>query len=189
MVFASGPALGGRGQTILRPVHLERPEAERFRVLDGEHALAFCVERLALEAFADHRMRVPILPSCPFCGRVAAGEVTDSLGEAVAFPDSFPVARGHALVAPRRHVCDLLELTGAEWRDVWLLVEKVAARLRAEDGADGLNLGANIGVAAGQTVSHAHVHVIPRLHGDVPDPRGGVRCVIPARARYWEDRA
>jgi len=62
----------------------------------------------------------------------------------------------------------------------------VAARLRAERAPDGYNLGVNVGAAAGQTVDHAHLHVIPRYRGDVADPRGGIRWIIPGRARYWE---
>ena len=126
---------------------------------------------------------------CPLCARIAAGEaVAESPdGLAVALRDAYPVAEGHTLVIPRRHEPDLLGLTGAEAASLWALVQEVARSVLAETGADGLNVGVNAGPAAGQTVMHVHVHVIPRRHGDVPDPRGGVRWVLHQRAVYWED--
>ncbi len=71
-------------------------------------------------------------------------------------------------------------------RDLWNLVRELGGRLLSEDGVDGLNVGVNIGRAAGQTVDHAHVHVIPRQTGDLADPRGGVRWVLPNRAAWWD---
>ena len=73
--------------------------------------------------------------------------------------------------------------------DVWRLVAAVRERLLAERRPDGFNIGLNVGEAGGQTVAHAHVHVIPRFLGDVADPRGGVRWVIPARAAYWRNES
>lgn len=103
---------------------------------------------------------------------------------AVAFADAFPVTAGHLLVVPRRHVERVEHLTDAEWSGVFGLVRALAVGLTAE----GLNIGVNSGAAAGQTVAHAHVHLIPRSTGDVADPRGGVRHVIPHRADYWSSR-
>ena len=71
--------------------------------------------------------------------------------------------------------------------DVWRLVSDVRGALESEVRPDGFNVGVNDGEAAGQTVPHAHVHVIPRFSGDVPDPRGGLRWVLPDRAQYWEE--
>jgi predicted RNase H-like nuclease/diadenosine tetraphosphate (Ap4A) HIT family hydrolase len=122
---------------------------------------------------------------CPFCSRIASGQVTAESEHAVAFPDGFPVSRGHALVVPRRHVASVCELTEAEQADLWRLAARVRARLAAELAPAGFNIGLNDGAAAGQTVPHAHAHVIPRYDGDVPDPRGGVRWVIPEKAPYW----
>jgi diadenosine tetraphosphate (Ap4A) HIT family hydrolase len=90
------------------------------------------------------------------------------------------------LVVSRRHEPDFLALDPAEQQAVLALAAEVAARLRAERAPDGYNLGVNVGAAAGQTVDHAHLHVIPRYRGDVADPRGGIRWIIPGRARYWE---
>jgi len=123
--------------------------------------------------------------TCPFCTRVEGGDLAASSDLAAAFPDAYPVSPGHSLVVPRRHVADLFALSVDELRSVWDLVAEVRRRLEAERRPDGFNVGVNAGAAAGQTVEHAHVHVIPRYLGDVADPRGGVRWVVPAKARYW----
>jgi diadenosine tetraphosphate (Ap4A) HIT family hydrolase len=125
---------------------------------------------------------------CPFCARIDVGDVAGSSQGAVAIPDAYPVAPGHTLVCPRRHVEDLFHLTDDEWDEVWSLVRVMRRELAATLDADGWNIGVNIGPAAGQTVEHAHVHLIPRRSGDVADPRGGVRWVLPERAAYWSGR-
>jgi diadenosine tetraphosphate (Ap4A) HIT family hydrolase len=104
---------------------------------------------------------------------------------AFAFGDGYPVAQGHTLVIPRSHVPSVFHLGSAEQAAVWDLVAQVRARLVQASSPDAFTIGVNDGVAAGQTVPHAHVHVIPRWNGDVPDPRGGVRWVIPGKAAYW----
>ena len=126
--------------------------------------------------------------SCPFCQRVESGEgLGPSTEHSVSFPDSFPVSEGHMLVIPRRHVARAEELAEEEWADLFGLVKVVTAEAAAVPGVEGVNVGLNSGEAAGQTVFHAHVHVIPRRSGDVEDPRGGVRGVIPATADYWSE--
>lgn len=129
---------------------------------------------------------VSITP-CPFCARIASDQALLRDGAAVAIPDAFPLNPGHSLVVPRRHVADLFSLPAVEQADVWRLVATVRERVLAERHPDGFNVGLNVGAAAGQTVDHAHVHVIPRFRGDVSDPRGGVRWVVPVRAAYWKD--
>lgn len=126
------------------------------------------------------------MSGCPFCTRTASGPLTAESPTAAAFPDGFPVGPGHTLVVPRRHVEDLFALGAGELAAVWAMVGTVREILSADlsPAPDGFNIGANVGAAAGQTVAHAHVHVIPRFVGDVADPRGGVRRVIPGRARY-----
>jgi diadenosine tetraphosphate (Ap4A) HIT family hydrolase len=104
---------------------------------------------------------------------------------AVAFFDAFPVTNGHALVVPKRHVESLYALPPEEQQAVWALVREARSRLALELRPDGFNIGVNDGTAAGQTIMHAHVHVIPRRNGDVPDPRGGIRWIMGERARYW----
>ena len=125
---------------------------------------------------------------CPFCERVESGEGIGASTElSVSFPDGFPVSEGHTLVIPRRHVARPEELSEEEWADLFELVRQVTAEAAALPGVEGVNVGFNSGEAAGQTVFHAHVHVIPRRTGDVEDPRGGVRGVITAEADYWSE--
>jgi diadenosine tetraphosphate (Ap4A) HIT family hydrolase len=85
-------------------------------------------------------------------------------------------------------VFSIYDLIVAEYNAVWDLVSQVRQRLVADIRPDGFNIGLNDGVAAGRTVMHAHVHVIPRWNGDVSDPRGGIRWVIPDKASYWKKR-
>lgn len=126
-------------------------------------------------------------PDCIFCQRIALGKVLLSNEHAVAFEDGFPVSHGHTLIVPRRHEADLLELKQEEQAAIWALVAPVRQMVEAADRLpDGYNIGVNVGAAAGQTIAHAHLHVIPRWHGDVADPRGGVRWVVPSKAAYWK---
>lgn len=101
--------------------------------------------------------------------------------------DKYPVSPGHSLVIVRRIVARFIELTADEKARLMTWVDWCIAHLEhtLEPKADGFNVGLNDGTAAGQTVAQLHVHVIPRFHGDVPDPRGGVRWVVPAKACYW----
>jgi diadenosine tetraphosphate (Ap4A) HIT family hydrolase len=127
-----------------------------------------------------------VSPDCPFCQLDQLNTVrTDQ--HAIAFRDRFPVSHGHTLVIPRSHVESLYDAPSAERRAVWQLVEAVRAELARELRPDGFTIGINDGAAAGQTVGHAHVHIIPRYSGDVPDPRGGIRWVIPQAAPYWSE--
>lgn len=100
---------------------------------------------------------------------------------AIAFRDAYPVAPGHTLVTPRRHVRTILDTTPEEYAACFALAREVVSQLRDELAPDGFNLGVNVEVAGGQSVWHAHIHVIPRFAGDNPDPLGGVRNVIPRR--------
>ena len=126
--------------------------------------------------------------ACVFCHRLAAGDLVAENAFAAAFFDAFPLSPGHCLAVSRRHESNFLALTPAEQAAVWALVPLVQSRIERDHVPDGYNLGINIGEAAGQTIAHAHLHVIPRYRGDVPDPRGGIRLIIPAKARYWADR-
>ncbi|WP_164008768.1 DEAD/DEAH box helicase family protein [Pyxidicoccus trucidator] len=108
---------------------------------------------------------------------------------AFAIRDGFPVSPGHTLVIPRRLVATWFEATPEEQRAIFELVEVVRHGLEAELRPQGYNIGINVGAAAGQTVFHLHVHVIPRFQGDMADPRGGVRHVIPGRGNYLTGQA
>ncbi len=124
---------------------------------------------------------------CPLCRVAAAAGKRDSRGLVAAFRDIFPVSEGHTLIAPLRHVGDFFDLTGEEERGVMELLRTCAAELRAEFSPAGFNVGVNVGYQAGQTIDHVHMHLIPRYEGDVPDPRGGIRWVLPEKAVYWEE--
>jgi len=103
---------------------------------------------------------------------------------AFAIRDNYPVTLGHTLVITKREVPTWFDASPAEQRAVLALLDEVKAALDAELQPDGYNVGFNAGAAAGQTVDHLHVHVIPRFDGDMDDPRGGVRHVLPARGNY-----
>jgi diadenosine tetraphosphate (Ap4A) HIT family hydrolase len=100
--------------------------------------------------------------------------------------DKFPLNPGHALIVPNRHVASWFEASVEERAALMRGVEVCKAEIEKHHRVDGYNVGFNDGAAAGQTVFHLHVHVIPRLKGDVADPRGGIRYVVPERARYWD---
>jgi len=104
---------------------------------------------------------------------------------AIAFLDAYPVTNGHTLVVPRRHVPSIYELAATEQSELWETVSKTRTFLMERFKVDSLNIGVNDGIAAGRTIDHAHVHVIPRRLGDVPDPRGGIRWIVPNKAKYW----
>lgn len=103
---------------------------------------------------------------------------------AFAIRDGFPVSAGHTLVITRRVVATWFDASENEQHALLRLVAEVRRQLEAELHPDGYNVGWNVDMAGGQTVPHLHVHVIPRFHGDVPDPRGGVRHVIPGKGNY-----
>ena len=121
---------------------------------------------------------------CPFC-HLEQSRIRLENEVTTAFPDAFPVAEGHMLVVPKRHVASVFDLPEEEQAALWRLVALVRAELLDGLKPDGFNVGVNDGMAAGQTVMHAHVHVIPRWRGDVAAPKGGVRWVVPDKATYW----
>ena len=107
---------------------------------------------------------------------------------AVWIRDGFPVAPGHSLIIPKRHVGSFFEINEAERTAMLVLLDEAKALADSEFHPDAFNIGINDGPAAGQTVPHLHMHLIPRFRGDVGDPRGGVRWVIPQNADYWSRR-
>src|SRR5690349_7472438 len=92
--------------------------------------------------------------------------------------DNNSLSKGHVLVIPRRHVADFFEMTWAEKTSILALLDRAKTVVAKEHSPDGYNIGVNIGKSAGQSRMHVHVHLIPRYAGDVPDPAGGVRCVL-----------
>ena len=125
-------------------------------------------------------------PSCPFCSMIQSGDVVIDGNLAAVILDGFPVTIGHSLVIPKRREADFSKLSTDEQSEILSLASERMRQLQSEDPSiTGFNLGVNVGTSAGQTVEHAHLHVIPRREGDVEDPRGGVRWVMPSKADYW----
>jgi diadenosine tetraphosphate (Ap4A) HIT family hydrolase len=123
--------------------------------------------------------------SCIFCQYILERAGIDYLGEVAILRDEYPVTEGHCLVVPQRHVTDIFALKEDELADLARALRATRERLlEADPSIAGFNLGTNAGKAAGQTVEHAHVHVIPRREGDTADPAGGIRAVIPSRKTY-----
>ena len=122
-------------------------------------------------------------PSCPFC-RPQSDRVFYVSDLVLGLWDAFPVSPGHALLVPKRHVADWFSATHEERRALTDATEAARQAVVAVHAPQGFNIGINIGTASGQTVPHLHVHVIPRYTGDVADPRGGVRHVVPKLANY-----
>ncbi|MBK7902267.1 MAG: HIT family protein [Proteobacteria bacterium] len=126
-----------------------------------------------------------MIPPCPFCS-LSADRFALKSEHAVVIRDGFPVSPGHTLILPRRHVASFFEVTDAERADLMLLLAAARDELQRQFGPAGYNIGINDGAAAGQTVPHVHLHLIPRYEGDRDDPRGGVRWVLPDKAAYWD---
>jgi diadenosine tetraphosphate (Ap4A) HIT family hydrolase len=122
---------------------------------------------------------------CPFC-TLPVERVIDSNDLALVIRDGYPVSHGHTLVIPKRHIGSWFEITPEEQSDMLDLLGRAKAVLEEEFKPDGYNIGINDGATAGQTVPHLHMHLIPRYEGDLEDPRGGVRWIIPGKAKYWE---
>ncbi|MDA8347070.1 MAG: HIT domain-containing protein [Thermaerobacter sp.] len=127
----------------------------------------------------------PSDPDCTFCDGELRDRAVYHNGRVFAVRDNYPVSDGHTIIITHRHVPDLLQMTGTETAEAYDLIRVISNELRGEDSSiTGFNVGANCGVDAGQTVMHAHIHLVPRRSGDTPSPRGGVRGVIPDRMAY-----
>lgn len=121
---------------------------------------------------------------CPFCvldpARILAeDELT------VVYKDGFPVSPGHTVIIPKRHFPTLFEATAEERMALLAALDRAKVILDERHSPDGYNIGVNHGRAGGQSVPHLHIHLIPRYLGDKEDPRGGVRWVLPEKAKYW----
>jgi diadenosine tetraphosphate (Ap4A) HIT family hydrolase len=122
--------------------------------------------------------------NCPFCELPKERIIlSNSLGMVIR--DGYPISPGHTLVIPQRHIASFFELEPEERGSLFLLLEESKRGLDKEFQPDGYNIGINDGPSAGQTVPHLHIHLIPRYSGDQEDPRGGIRWIIPEKAKYW----
>ena len=124
---------------------------------------------------------------CPFCDPTGREPLASSINGFAIF-DNYPISAGHTLIIPIRHVGSYFELTRIERDDLWDLVEQAKTELDSQFAPDSYNIGMNDGPAAGQTIGHCHIHLIPRYAGDVDDPRGGLRWIMPDKADYWSGR-
>lgn len=121
---------------------------------------------------------------CPFC-EIPAPRIAGENLSAFLIYDGYPVTKLHSLIIPKRHVADIWDLTASETADCLELLQQQKDKIQTQDkSVQGFNVGVNVGAAAGQTVFHAHIHLIPRRVGDVSEPRGGVRGVIPSKRTY-----
>ena len=124
------------------------------------------------------------VPDCPFC-TLPTDRIISESDYTVTIRDGFPVSEGHTLIIPKRHVQSFFELQAVEKAAVLQALDEAKEILDQKFSTDGYNIGINDGEAAGQTIMHLHVHLIPRYKGDTPDPRGGVRWIFPEKAKYW----
>lgn len=115
------------------------------------------------------------------CELCAPRDVVAENALAYARNDDNALSPGHVLIVPRRHVSGFFDMTQDEQAAVLSLLNQAKRLIDGKHAPDGYNIGANVGKAAGQSRMHVHVHLIPRYTGDVPDPRGGIRCVLPRR--------
>lgn len=125
-----------------------------------------------------------MMDNCPFCHLAPAVEVVCESDICVAFYDGFPVSPGHALIIPKRHVASYFDLTNQEREAMTQMMLDVKQMLDERFHPDGYNIGINVGEYAGQSIFHCHMHLIPRYKGDVENPKGGVRGVIPSKQKY-----
>ena len=121
---------------------------------------------------------------CLFC-ELPQERIVMANNLAMAIRDAFPVSPGHTLIIPKRHVATFFDTTSEERFSMFELMDKAKRALDAELQPVAYNIGVNDGTAAGQTISHVHVHLIPRYVGDGDDPRGGIRRIFPNKAKYW----
>ncbi len=126
--------------------------------------------------------------NCLFC-QIAVSDARNRIVEqndhAFYVEDGHPVTQGHILIVPKRHIGSFFETTQEEKLALLELLDKARIHVESSVNTSSYTIGINDGPFAGQTVPHLHIHFIPRYEGDVSDPRGGVRWVVPERADYW----
>lgn len=122
--------------------------------------------------------------SCIFCNPSKDMELIAESASVYAIYDKYPVGNGHALIIPKRHVENFFDLSLKEHAALFFVLNHIKTQLQNLFNPDGFNVGINIGEKAGQTIPHVHIHLIPRYAGDIDDPEGGARGVIPQRRKY-----
>lgn len=122
--------------------------------------------------------------NCIFCNPSTDRELILESATAYAIYDKFPVNKGHALIIPKKHCSDYFDLTFREQSACWYMLNKVKKIVSEKFNPDGFNIGINVNTSAGQTIPHVHIHLIPRFWGDIENPIGGVRNIIPSKGNY-----
>jgi len=122
--------------------------------------------------------------NCIFCNPSSDRELILESATVYSIYDKFPVSNGHSLIIPKRHCENYFDLTFKEQSACFYVLNKVKKIINERFNPDGFNIGININSSAGQTIPHVHIHLIPRYKGDVEDPTGGVRNVIPSKGNY-----
>ncbi|HSE39519.1 MAG TPA: HIT family protein [Acidobacteriota bacterium] len=125
------------------------------------------------------------MAECAFCN-LPADRIIGETSLTITIRDGFPISPGHTLIISKRHFCSFFEATPDEERELLKALHDAKAKLDYEFSPMGYNIGINDGSAAGQTIPHLHIHLIPRYEGDAKHPRGGVRWIIPEKAAYWK---
>lgn len=129
-------------------------------------------------------MDIVVVDNCPFCFPNENLNIIAENNSAFAIYDSYAISKGHSLIIPKRHYPNYFDASVEEQIAMFELVNQVKIILDELFNPDGYNIGVNINEAAGQTISHVHIHLIPRYEGDVENPRGGIRNVIPGKGDY-----
>ncbi|MBN1936668.1 MAG: HIT domain-containing protein [Anaerolineae bacterium] len=135
-----------------------------------------------------NRLLHPNPENCPFCAPDLERELITESATAFAILDKYPVSPGHTLVIPKKHIVNYFDLSTHTKTACWLMTDRLKMLLTERFYPDGFNVGINIGSAAGQTVPHVHIHIIPRYAGDVENPAGGVRHIIPGKGDYLHNK-
>lgn len=123
--------------------------------------------------------------SCPFCN-LPHDRIVHVSENAIVVRDAYPISPGHSLIIPKEHYPDFFNTPCSIREELFQLVDVSKSQLDDEFDPNGYNIGINIGETAGQTIAHLHIHLIPRYLGDVHEPRGGVRWILPSKAEYWK---
>jgi len=121
---------------------------------------------------------------CRFCEPAPNRNVLIEGKTGFAALDRHPVSEGHFLVIPYRHFSDYFEISDEELKELWSLVAQAKKIIDKKHNPDGYNIGINVGELAGQSIPHLHIHVMPRYKGDVENPKGGVRGILPKKKLY-----
>jgi len=173
LVWIHTQTFHGGGPAFEQPGKFVARRRRRFMVVAGGRARSLDPPRAG-------GLRLNAVTECVFCH--ADDRILHANMLAFATRDNHPVSDGHTLIVPRRHTADVFDLTPEEAAACFTLAREVRDRLAAGPRPpDGYNLGVNVGVAGGQSVMHVHFHLLPRYAGDVADPRGGVRNILPHR--------